>query len=350
MDAPGAAVGSAPVADARLLSDTVAEPLPMTHPTPNAAWQSILLATALCGAGALAAQEEVDARRVGEPRPSRTTMPAPKASREPGVTPRRSGSAREETGAKTGSNGTDWGMPVEVGPHGRCRFEVSVAPDRLMPGQTGTARIVMVLEDDSVLQSADELQVVVPEPPAEGTCHLTLGPAKVHPPKAATVATAYRGRAAYDEWVLVELPVTMSSHAPMGSTQSAAVEVRFRLHEGSTGRRFGEYQSPLSIVCEVGVSPNPAAAAVQPSPVSEGVPATGRALRPAPHPGTSAEPAGTGLAAATPSPGTLEEPRTPDEEQGWLSTSEGAGDLPLLVFSGGLCALGVALWLLRRSR
>ncbi len=161
-------------------------------------------------------------------------------------------------GSKSDANWPDPGKPVEIAPPGQCQFDVSVHPEKLMPGQTGTVRIVMILQGDSVMESAADLRIARPDPHGDTKSLLALGPATIRPPQPANLAAAYRSRQVYDNWAVVELPVTMSPAAPLGSLQSIEIDALFRLHEGSTGRRFGEYQSPLLIACEVGAVPDPA--------------------------------------------------------------------------------------------
>jgi hypothetical protein len=162
------------------------------------------------------------------------------------------------TAAKPVSDAPDPGKPVELPPHGQCRFDISLSPNRLMAGQTGLAKIVMVLEGDSVVESAANLRIVLPEGHDPAQSLLALGPGTILPPQPASLAPAYRGRLVYDNCAVVELPITMSSVAPSGSLQSIEIEARFRLHEGSTGRLFGEFRNPLLITCEVGSVADPA--------------------------------------------------------------------------------------------
>lgn len=328
----------------------------MIHRTSRATWSCILLAAALSAAGQLAAQEEIDANRRGDPTaPPRAARPAPKpagaapvGAHRAGVTRRPNPDARRvpgTNGSKQEAVQDEPGLPVELGPRGRCHFEVSAVPRMLMPGQGGTVKVVMVLEDDSVLASASDLQVVLLEEPGAGAQHLTIGSATVQPPTAATLASAFRGRDAYDDWALVEVPIAMSSSAPLGSKQSLALEFRFRLHEGSTGRLFGEYEHPLSIACEVGNSPNPALPLESKEVVSRPAVVAAGTGGPARVPAQSAErPVVEGAVPAQP----VGEPRVSGDDAAPLLEPDREGDLPLLIFTGGLAVLGAVTLLLRR--
>lgn len=231
--------------------------------------RAIAFAVAFVCAGPLLAQQDADfGRRVG---PDPNTSAA-----RPVATGRLRGGSAEPVRAEHGyvndvvaermgvvprvkvdSRHPDPGLPVDLPPHGQCRFEVSVEPQKLMPGATGKAKIVMALEGDSVLVSPDHLRLVA-QPVEPGAAALQLGASAVLPPRPTGLAAAYRGRDVYDNWAIVEVPVTMPLGVPTGSLQSIRVDAVFDLHEGSTGRRFGQFRNPLEIVCEVGASPDPA--------------------------------------------------------------------------------------------
>jgi hypothetical protein len=227
-----------------------------------------VLITAACAAASLAAQQDFEfGRHGGAAFPPTQSRPAQSL-----LTSKRGGPAgtrlhsHDDDAARRVLPGTNEkmetapiaaGVPVAIAPHGQCRFEVSVAPGKLMAGQSGTATVVMVLESDSVLESAADLRLV---PPAAGHANeslLALGLAAVQPPRPSHLAAAYRGRHVYDNCVVVEIPITMAATAPFGSTQSIDLEARFRLNEGATGRSFGEFSYPLTIACEVGSVPDP---------------------------------------------------------------------------------------------
>lgn len=316
----------------------------------------LALATALCGVGALTAQEGPDANR-RDPPPSQSTPPAGagatkrstgisvRAGRVPRPDPDAPGT-HETPGTKPRTDGSVPDLPVDLAPRGRCRFEVSVVPSRILPGRTGTARIVMVLEDDSVLQSAADIAVVVAEDAAAAPSSLRVGPATVQPPTAASLAPAYVGRPAYDDWALIEVPVTVAEDAPVGSKQSLAVEVRFRLHEGATGRLFGAYESLLTIACEVGAAPAAATQLPEPRPPMSAADRPAEPRSPSGRAHESAAP--TAVEAAQPA--LPAQPAAADAEPGDapFALPEEEDELPLLVFAGGLALLGAGLLLLRR--
>jgi hypothetical protein len=156
------------------------------------------------------------------------------------------------------SNKADNGKPVKVAAHGQCRFTVSVAPAKLLAGQAGTVSIVMILEADSVMESATDFRIEYHDAAVAAKSLLRLGTAQIMAPRPAKLAAAYRGRLVYDNWAKIELPIAMAAEAPLGSIQTIDIDAHFRLHDGSTGALFGDYCNALTIACEVGAVADPA--------------------------------------------------------------------------------------------
>lgn len=136
---------------------------------------------------------------------------------------------------------------------GRCRFDWSLEPKRLMPGQTGLLKIMMVLESNAVMRSGSDLKASQREPAGS----LSLGDLTLSPPRLSKLAKAYQGQPIYDDWALLEMPITMSSEAPMGSRQAAVVEAVFELHDGVSGTSMGSYHKLVRVQCEVGLAADP---------------------------------------------------------------------------------------------
>ncbi len=143
--------------------------------------------------------------------------------------------------------------PVRMSPTGKCGFRVSVHPERLMPGQTGVVKVVMILQADAVMEFPSTLRL---KPPANGGL-LQFGAMVMQPPQSGNVAEAYRGRLVYDNYALAEIPVTMSTRAPLGSKQTSQLQADFQLHEGASGRFLGDFGQRLSVACDVGFAPDP---------------------------------------------------------------------------------------------
>lgn len=224
---------------------------------------------AACAVGGLSAQNDAEAgrRSNGTASPS-AVSPAPRTTAPKSVAPAlpehgflNDVEADKVLGSRSPkpiSDKPDNGIPVVVAPHGQCRFAVSIAPAKLMAGQAGTVSIVMILEADSVMESATDLRIGYHDAEAAAKSLLQLGAAQIVAPRPAQLATAYRGRLVYDNWAKIELPIAMAAEAPLGSIQTIDVDAQFRLHDGSTGALFGEYCNTLTIACEVGLVRDPA--------------------------------------------------------------------------------------------
>jgi len=147
------------------------------------------------------------------------------------------------------------GQPAarNMSPKGRCRFDLSIKPDKLLPGQTGKATILMIFESDAVMEASAGLSLE----PVQTQSLLAFGAMTMLPAQLSSVAEAYRGRPVYDNWAMIELPITMSLDAPIGSRQLASFNASFQLHEGATGLPLGEFQQRLTLMCDVGRALDP---------------------------------------------------------------------------------------------
>lgn len=250
---------------------------------------------------------------------------------------------------KPNTDKPDAGIPIEIAPHGQCRFTVSITPAKLMAGGSGTASILMIMEGDSVMESPTDFRIDFADAEVAAKSLLRSGAAVVMPPQSATLAAAYRGRQVYDNWAKIDLPITMSAEAPTGSIQTLDVEAHFRLHEGSTGRLFGDFCYPLTIPCEVGTVPDPAiqrssdhvgeAGLVGAEPAATGNP--GR--RPAEQ--RTAEP----LPAEPPRGAGAPDPVEPAPNDHSLQRPPGSpGDDPLFLLGSGLFVVVILLLFVRR--
>lgn len=144
--------------------------------------------------------------------------------------------------------------PANHGARGFCRFDGSLTPKRLLPGQTGTVLVTMILEGDAVLPAAPNLQVKPANQP------LQVGSWSIRPPSTATVAAAFKGQPAYDNWAVIEVPVTMPKTAVLGTTIHLALDVEFDLVNGTSAAPLGHFNERVSVVCPVGVVNDPVVA------------------------------------------------------------------------------------------
>lgn len=201
---------------------------------------------------------------------------------------------------------------------GRCRFDWSLQPEQLMPGQTGVLKIMMIMESNAVMRSAADLTASQRAPAG----NLALGDMTLGPPRISKLAKAYQGKPIYDDWALLEMPITMAADAPPGSQQAALVEADFELHDGVSGTSMGRYRKVIRVTCTVGAEvqesatgpsgpsggPEDAARSVSGDPTAlaggESQPATGQAVQvdeeasgssPQPDGGFATEGSGTSL-------------------------------------------------------
>ncbi len=147
-------------------------------------------------------------------------------------------------------------MPPAVthGARGFCHFDAALLPKRLLPGQPGTVVITLILEGDAVLTSPAALTVK----PANSS--LQMGSWSMRPASPAVVA-AFKGQSVYDNWGIIEVPVTMPSGVQIGSRHVQAIDLEFELTSGSKGTSLGRFDERVSVTCEVGTVADPVVAA-----------------------------------------------------------------------------------------
>src|SRR5262249_6411648 len=142
------------------------------------------------------------------------------------------------------------------GAHGYCHFDVAVRPARLMPGQTGTVSVTMILEGDAVMPCPAKLSLLG----AGGAPALTFGEMSIDPPGNVRLAKGYQGQPVYDNWAIAQLPVTMAAGLPFGSKQAGSLDLTFDLYNGTTTQPIGRFNDRVNFTIEVGQSPEPAVA------------------------------------------------------------------------------------------
>ena len=144
-------------------------------------------------------------------------------------------------------------QPRSRAPKGHCRFELSIKPEKLLPGQSGKGTVLMIFQGDAVLEEAARFQLES----LQTQSLLSVGPMSRLPASLSTVAEAYRGRAVYDNWAIMEFPISMSPDAPLGSKQLHTLKASFELHDGNSGQSLGDFEQRIAFACEVGVKPDP---------------------------------------------------------------------------------------------
>ncbi len=164
---------------------------------------------------------------------------------------------------------------ITSGASAYCRFSASVAPAKLLPGQSGTLRVLAALQGNTVMPAPAPMELVAPA--QQGA--LVLGPIVAQPASPGRLAAAYVGRPVYDNYAIFELPVTMAADAAMGSKHIASVDMKFDLFDGGTAQPIGRFLDRVSLEIEVGSVPDPAvqgfaAPVVEPAPDAASAPKT----------------------------------------------------------------------------
>jgi hypothetical protein len=135
-----------------------------------------------------------------------------------------------------------------------CRFFTAMKPAKLMPGQTGTMVVTGVLSGQAVIPAPAALERV------SGTQAglVTLGGLSIRPPEIGRLAPSYLGQPVYDNYVVIEIPVTMSTEAEVGKKQAVQVDFRFEIFDGTTAQSIGRFIDRATAEVEVGQALDPA--------------------------------------------------------------------------------------------
>lgn len=149
---------------------------------------------------------------------------------------------------------------VKVDPNARrrgtafCQFKVHSDPVKLMPGQSGTVTVTAVLLGTAVLPADNPLRLM--STPQQGM--LTLGSPTILPPQPGHLHKAFQGTLVYDNYAIMEVPVTVSPEARIGSTLGVALQFDYELLNGDNGVSIGKFSDVASGKIEVGLALDPA--------------------------------------------------------------------------------------------
>jgi hypothetical protein len=181
------------------------------------------------------------------------------------------GSDGKESGGKEGKEEWERLTPEErlersirSGASSFCRFVASVRPARLMPGQSGTLYVTAVLQGSAVIPSPAPLTVT--SPTTQGL--VTLGSASFQEAKVGRIAQAYLGRPVYDNYAILEVPITMSADAKLGQKQAVHVDMKFDLYDGNSAQVLGRFLDRATTEIEVGLAADPNVVASAKAPVA----------------------------------------------------------------------------------
>jgi hypothetical protein len=238
---------------------------------------------------------------------------------------------------------------IITGASSMCRFHASVTPPRLLPGQTGILRIVASLQGDAVIPAPAPLEVLASQ--QQGP--VLLGGHEIRPAGLGQLAKGYLGRPVYDNYLVLEMPVTMGNEAELGKKHQVKVDMKFDLYSGTSATPIGRFLDHATAEIEVGASPVPAVGR-QGRPPSAAADQGGPEQAPRPAAlGNEAPPS------AAPIRGTVAVPVETPVERGAQAAERaadppppGAGDdgLPTFLLVGGGALLLVVVLLLARRR
>ena len=258
-----------------------------------------------------------------------------------------------ETGAKQGFKLDK--APQIVSARGHCRFDGAVQPRRLLPGQSGTLKVTMMLEGDSVMLSPEALKVT----PAAGS--MAVDSWKLLPPTVARISHAYKGRPVYDNWAVIEGTVTMPADARLGEKRNVVLQLEMDFHSGTNSEFLGHFVESVTVPCEVGVSANPVVSGFVPSGGSAAAASNPAAGAPATDKPAPAQPAAaTPAATQSPQAAELSDPVPPQNQPAVAEEMGSSAELApsveestkdnLLIVGGGAAVLilVIAVFLLRR--
>lgn len=232
-----------------------------------------------------------------------------------------------------------------------CRFTTSVREGKLMPGQSGTLLVTATLQGAAVMPSPPPIELVAPS--QQGVA--TVGALAVRPADIARLAPGYAGRPVYDNYVVFELPVTLSPEAQIGKKVPVVIDLKFDLYDGASAQPIGRFVDRATAEIEVGAEPKPAVsmpAAAAPTPPVEALGAAPvEPTKPQPD-AASANPAAVGGSAMTSvasSTAPPEDPADPAAESSLPPVGDSDG-LPLWpILAGGGLVLVLVLLLARKK-
>ena len=230
-----------------------------------------------------------------------------------------------------------------------CRFVGAVRPAKLMPGQSGTILVTALLQGAAVLPAPAPLEMV--SQAQQGI--VSLGGMTMRAAEPGRLAAGYLGRPVYENYALLEIPVTMSAEAKLGQKHSINIEFKFDIFDGASAQPIGRFLDHAVAEVEVGLAPDPAVAGGIARP--EATPAASIATPiEAPQPAKPANPV-TRDAVAGGNPvvpaEVVPQPSVESAHAGSAPSPEAAeGDLPIVPIAiGGGLLLVVVVLLARRK-
>ncbi len=229
-----------------------------------------------------------------------------------------------------------------------CRFITSLKPAKLLPGQTGLMTIAVVLQGHAVLPAPAQITL---EPGQPGP--YTLGGLSIRPADTGRIEKGYLGRPVYENYAILEVPVTLTNDAQLGKKTVLAVDLKFDLYDGTSAMPISRFMDRATYEVEVGSAPDPAVrggakpADVVTTNVSATAPGTaGAGTDAAAPPTTNVEPAKIQGAVAEPvtvADAPKVDPVVATTDSTPMVGDDGGMSLPVILGAAGLLAVVVLL-------
>lgn len=137
-------------------------------------------------------------------------------------------------------------------------YKTHCEPATLAPGERGKIVVYFVLKNDAVMLPAGAKPVEFQT--AQGD--LTLGPVQIQPAGTSRIAAAFRGKTAYDDFVVAEIPVAVGTGAADG-LQTVHVTFDYELYNGTTAGWIEKFRDHVTADVRIAKAAAPAEPAVQ---------------------------------------------------------------------------------------
>ena len=138
--------------------------------------------------------------------------------------------------------------PLEVkgAKAGVVRFESSCSPKKLAPGGMGTITVVMAFVGDTVMLDPPPMTFQTEARQAS----IGLGVPVFRAVKSAGRAPALKGRAAFDDYAIFDVPITVDAYA-RPALYPVKLAFTYQLHDGKTGGTREPYSDEIEIEISV---------------------------------------------------------------------------------------------------
>jgi hypothetical protein len=143
---------------------------------------------------------------------------------------------------------------VTHGAQAHCRLVTSMKPAKLMPGQTGTMTIAAMLQGRAVIPTTSPLEMLSTGQPGP----YSVGAMLVRPAENGRIEKGYLGRPVYENYMVVDVPVTMAGDAQVGKKAVVAVDLKFDLYDGTSAMPIGRFIERATYEVEIGSAADPA--------------------------------------------------------------------------------------------